>query len=87
MELHTLDERGDHGVTRLGADLAAGERPQCLVPAGAWQAAVLVGERFAFCGCTVAPGFEFGDFELALREDLLARFPQHRELIEALTHA
>ena len=49
---------------RLGADLAAGERPQAVVPAHAWQAAEATGD-WTLCGCTVAPGFEFKGFELA----------------------
>src|SRR2546429_8679949 len=48
----------------LGADLAAGERPQAIVPAHAWQAAQSLGE-WTLVGCTVAPGFEFSTFELA----------------------
>lgn len=49
---------------RLGNDLAAGERPQAVVPAGAWQSAESLGE-WTLVGCTVAPGFEFAGFELA----------------------
>jgi hypothetical protein len=49
---------------RLGPDLAAGERPQAIVPAGVWQAAESLGD-WTLCGCTVAPGFEFSRFELA----------------------
>jgi predicted cupin superfamily sugar epimerase len=49
---------------RLGADLAAGERPQGVVPAGAWQSARSLG-AWTLVGCTVAPGFEFSGFELA----------------------
>jgi predicted cupin superfamily sugar epimerase len=49
---------------RLGADLAAGERPQAVVPAGAWQAAETLGD-WTLVGCTVAPGFRFEGFELA----------------------
>ena len=48
----------------LGCDLAAGERPQAVVPAGAWQAAESRG-AWTLVGCTVAPGFEFSAFELA----------------------
>jgi len=57
----------DGGMTqtvRLGPNLAAGERPQGIVPTGAWQAAESLGE-WTLCGCTVAPGFEFSSFELA----------------------
>jgi uncharacterized protein len=49
---------------RLGADLVAGERPQAVVPVGAWQAAESLGD-WTLVGCTVAPGFEFAGFELA----------------------
>lgn len=48
----------------LGPDLAAGERPQAIVPAGAWQAAESLG-AWTLVGCTVAPGFAFEGFELA----------------------
>jgi len=51
----------------LGADLAAGERPQAIVPAHAWQAAQSLGE-WTLVGCTVAPGFEFSRFELAPKD-------------------
>jgi predicted cupin superfamily sugar epimerase len=51
----------------LGPDLASGERPQAIVPAGAWQAAQSQGD-WTLVGCTVAPGFEFSGFELAPKD-------------------
>lgn len=61
----TVCENGhDAWSLRLGADLAAGQRPQAIVPAGAWQSAVGLG-RWTLVGCTVAPGFDFAGFELA----------------------
>ena len=48
----------------LGPDVAAGERPQAVVPADAWQSAEPLGQ-FTLVGCTVAPGFEFSSFEMA----------------------
>jgi predicted cupin superfamily sugar epimerase len=61
-----LQIAGSDGLAtvRLGADLAAGERPQAVVPAGAWQAAESLG-AWTLVGCTVAPGFDFSKFELA----------------------
>ena len=58
--------RGPRHVERLtlGRDLAAGERPQVVVPVRAWQAAQSLG-GWTLCGCTVAPGFDFNGFELA----------------------
>jgi uncharacterized protein len=87
VEVYTLREDGEAQVVRLGPDLARGDRPQIVVPAGVWQAAVPVGERFALCGCTVAPGFDFADFELPSRAQLASRFPAVRELVERLTRA
>jgi len=57
------DSGGRQRIT-LGPDLAAGERPQAIVPAHAWQAAQSLGD-WTLCGCTVAPGFDFAKFELA----------------------
>ncbi len=85
IDLHTLDDAGAHAVTRLGRDVLRGERPQYVVPAGVWQAAVPLGARFALCGCTVAPGFDFADFEMPTRDALVSRFPALRSVVEKLT--
>jgi predicted cupin superfamily sugar epimerase len=62
----TLEIAADGGrrSVKLGPDLAAGEVPQAIVPAHAWQAAESTGD-WTLVGCTVAPGFEFAKFELA----------------------
>jgi predicted cupin superfamily sugar epimerase len=71
---------------RLGPDVERGERFQALVPAGAWYGAQVGDSRsYALVGGTVAPGFDFADFELGDRAALLARFPQHRATIIRLT--
>jgi predicted cupin superfamily sugar epimerase len=86
VEIHLLDERdGGCVVLALGRNIAAGERPQVVVPAGVWQAAAPVGDRFALCGCTVAPGFDIADFEMPERGDMVARFPEHAEVVGKLT--
>jgi uncharacterized protein len=59
-----LDAQGPVERVTLGPDLLAGQRPQAIVPAHAWQAALSLGE-WTLVGCTVAPGFEFEHFELA----------------------
>jgi len=63
LSLQIADDQGRRSV-RLGPDFAAGERPQAIVPAQAWQAAETTGD-WTLVGCTVAPGFEFAKFELA----------------------
>jgi uncharacterized protein len=59
-----IADDGDKRSVKLGPDLAAGERPQAIVPAQAWQAAESTGD-WTLVGCTVAPGFDFATFELA----------------------
>lgn len=54
----------DAEAFRLGPELAAGQRPQAIVPAGHWQTAESLG-AWTLCGCTVAPGFDFAQFEMA----------------------
>jgi predicted cupin superfamily sugar epimerase len=63
LALEIADEHGRR-LLHLGADLRAGEAPQAVVPAGAWQAARSLGD-WTLVGCTVAPGFNFKGFELA----------------------
>jgi predicted cupin superfamily sugar epimerase len=65
LTLRIADDDGTRSV-RLGPDLAAREVPQVIVPPRAWQAAESTGD-WTLVGCTVAPGFEFADFELAPR--------------------
>jgi predicted cupin superfamily sugar epimerase len=65
LALQIADDGGRRSV-RLGPDLAAGEAPQVVVPAQAWQAAASTGD-WTLVGCTVAPGFDFKKFELAPR--------------------
>jgi predicted cupin superfamily sugar epimerase len=85
LELHVIDDHGRHERFVLGNDLAKGERPQFVVPADVWQAAAPVGRGHVLVGCTVAPGFDFADFELPSRASLEARFPQHAALVKRFT--
>ncbi|VIO80666.1 hypothetical protein CI1B_84840 [Bradyrhizobium ivorense] len=64
LRLQIAQEGGSRHTVTLGPDVAGGERPQAIVPAGAWQAAESAGE-WTLVGCTVAPAFEFAKFELA----------------------
>ena len=83
LALQVLDDTG-HRTIRLGRDVAAGECPQAVVPAGVFQAATTTGE-WTLVGCTVAPGFDFTDFDMPDRATLLTRFPDHRPVIEGFT--
>jgi uncharacterized protein len=66
LTLRIADENGERSI-KLCADLTAGETPQAVVPAHAWQAAESTGD-WTLVGCTVAPGFEFAKFELAPKD-------------------
>jgi predicted cupin superfamily sugar epimerase len=85
LELHVIDSRGNHQRIELGSVRSTGQRPQHVVPAGSLQAAMPLGKRFTLCGCTVAPGFDFADFEMPSRAELLAAFPALSGIIERLT--
>ncbi|MBC7922662.1 MAG: cupin domain-containing protein [Ferruginibacter sp.] len=91
--VHLLD-RGEYRQKTLGPDYASGQAFVHVIPRHSWfgatvataaAATLLVPNGFVLLGCTVAPGFEYQDFELARREDLLAQFPQYAPLIHQLT--
>jgi predicted cupin superfamily sugar epimerase len=87
LTLHTLAPDGTHAQIRLGRD-APDEQFQFTVPAGTYFAATVEAEdAYALVGCTVAPGFEFVDFEAPPRVDLLAQFPEHEAIVRRLTRA
>lgn len=78
-----LHPDGSGELRTLGLDLAAGARPQAVVPAGSWQGALLApGGEFALMGCTVAPGFEFADYTGGTPE-LCDRWPDFADAIRA----
>ena len=84
LHVHVLHLNGNYELIRLGRNSAKGEVYQAIVPAGAWFASESMGE-YSFVGCTVAPGFDFADFELATAAKLKADFPDHALLIERLS--
>ena len=86
LKLIEISPAGDVKKTTLGQDIASGHLLQHVVPAGHWFGAYPAdGGRYSFVGCTVAPGFDFQDFELGDRKGLLKRFPDARSIIELLT--
>ncbi|WP_394828836.1 cupin domain-containing protein [Pendulispora albinea] len=86
--IHEIREDGALHTHRLGAAPEAGADFHAVVTAGSWFGAeVAPGGAYALVGCTMAPGFDFADFELAHRGSLARRFPEHLELIARLTPA
>lgn len=81
--VHIIAPDGTYSCLEIGANLEKGQRFQGYVPHGCWFASETTGE-YSLVGCTVAPGFDFADFELAKKEELAKEFPQHAELIRRL---
>ncbi|HET6177334.1 MAG TPA: cupin domain-containing protein [Candidatus Sulfotelmatobacter sp.] len=84
--VEVIDQAGKRSSILLGSDPEAGEMFQAVVKAGCWFGSrVRDGGMFALVGCTVAPGFDFADFEMGKRAELVGKYPEHREIIEQLT--
>lgn len=78
---------GESRVLFMGTNILSSQKPQLVVPKGTWIGGMVIeGEhKFSFMGTTVAPGFDFKDFELGNREQLIEKWPQHKGIIQDLT--
>lgn len=80
--VHILDSSG-YRLERLGLDQSNGEKPQIVLPRKCIFAAEVADKSsYTLTGCMVNPGFDFHDFRLVSKEELLAEFPNHHELID-----
>jgi hypothetical protein len=84
LSVHIIKADGTYQEIRIGRNLEAGEVYQAVVKRGDIFGSC-VDSRYALVGCTVAPGFEFEDFELLPKADLIAAYPMHQKLIKKLT--
>ena len=85
LNVYVIHSNGDLQTIKLGNNIKNGAVFQAVVPAECWFASEPADKTsFSFVGCTVAPGFDFADFELAEKEKLTKEFPQHAELINRL---
>lgn len=86
IRLHTISKEGIYKSHIIGKDLLKGETPQLVVKGGDWFASEVIDDNsFSLTGCTVAPGFDFDDFELMERSKGIKRFPTHKDIITQLT--
>ncbi len=86
IELFIIDKAGYLERVIIGPDIFSGQYLQYVVKGGNWFASrVYKDQDYALAGCTVAPGFDFEDFEMARRDMLIEEYPQHKELICELT--
>ncbi len=83
--IYIINSFGALEIIKLGNNINNEERFQFVVPANCWFASRPANEsQYSFVGCTVAPGFDFNDFELASADELIALYPNHTETIKAL---
>ncbi|ACF14197.1 protein of unknown function DUF985 [Chloroherpeton thalassium ATCC 35110] len=88
LALHLLTNDGNLKTARLGKNIEAGESLQLVMPGLHWFAAEMTKPNsYALVGCTVSPGFEYSDFELAEKNELLKIYPQHTAIIQRLTRS
>jgi predicted cupin superfamily sugar epimerase len=86
LTIYEIKPEGAMVVHQLGKHVHLGERPQLVITAGSWFASrVEVVDGYTLVGCTVAPGFDFADFELGDRGELQKEYPAHKGIIEELT--
>ena len=86
LSVYVLLPNGELDILQVGNDIDKGQTPQAVVPAGCWFASkVQVPKSYSFVGCTVTPGFDFEDFVLANRQELIDEYPAHHDLIKQLT--
>ena len=83
--IYIIEKNGELKIISLGSDADKGQSFQYVVPANCWFGSRPAPKsEYCFVGCTVSPGFEFDDFELANRNELSAMYPQHKEIIKEL---
>ncbi len=83
--LHLLKDSKYRQVI-VGNDIAKNVMPQYVIKAGTWFASEVKNKKsYSLIGCTVAPGFDFSDFKLAKRSELLKKFPQYQKIIYRFT--
>lgn len=77
---------GQTRIVTLGPDLLQGHQPQIIVPKNIWQGSFTTGSNgYALLGTTVAPGFDFADFEYGDRQNLITQYPDQAQIITRLT--
>jgi len=86
ISVHVLNKKGNYTKYKVGMDVQNGEQPQLVIPAECWFASnVETEDSYSLVGCTVAPGFNFDDFEVAKRKILSEQYPEFQDIIYRFT--
>ncbi|MCE2495149.1 MAG: cupin domain-containing protein [Flavobacteriales bacterium] len=85
IRIHMISILGNYARVDVGKDLAAGQEYQVIIPGQTWFACEVVEGDYALAGCTVAPGFDFSDFQMPTRAEMLGKYSEHEEVITRLT--
>jgi hypothetical protein len=88
LTIHMINQEGVYSKIILGPNITEGETLQAVVSAGTYFGAEINNQtqHFSLVGCTVAPGFDFADFKMPERKELLKLFPKHGKIIKKLTN-
>lgn len=81
LRLLQIDKDGQLSEVKMGQNDKEEEKLQHIVPAGDWFASTSFGD-YSLVGCTVSPGFDFEDFEMADKSELIKELPHHKEILE-----
>lgn len=88
IRLHIISDEGKYSTIIIGNNFEKNQVPQHAVKAKDWFAAEVINNNaYTLVGCTVSPGFDFNDFDLPKRNDLILKYPLHKEIITKLTNA
>ncbi|TCP29615.1 hypothetical protein EV207_10969 [Scopulibacillus darangshiensis] len=87
LSIHVIHENGQYDEIKLGINLEKGEVPQALVPKNSiFGSSVMEKDTYSLVGCMVSPGFDFQDFELFTQDELLLKYPGHKDIIMKLAY-
>jgi predicted cupin superfamily sugar epimerase len=85
LEIKIIDKEGNLESKKLGVNFDSYERLQHYIPQNNWFGAEVIEGDYVLISCTVAPGFDFSDFEIGNRNSLIGEYPNHTEIINRLT--
>lgn len=88
LSIYQIEPNGIFTIHTLGSDIMNGQKLQVVIPAHSWFAAKIIDDSgYTLVSCTVSPGFDFLDFEVANKNQLLQQYPEHSGIIEEMCYS